>query len=95
VKPFEVEVQYKADGSRVNGSGAYRRWWPEGETRTLQLEGLTVPEVVGRIRDELEARTDAETLAAVMEAEAEGREEVRGLLRGHAPHDGPEGSDDE
>jgi hypothetical protein len=86
-----IEVQYKADGSRKPGSGAYKCFWPEDETRTLQLEGLTVDEVVDRIERELVARTDADVLAAVMESETEGQEEVRDLLRGRGPRDGQGG----
>jgi hypothetical protein len=82
VKPFQIKVLYKEDGSRVNGSGQYAQWWPAGETRTLQLEALTVPEVVQRVRTELETLIDSDIRDDVIQAESEGRESVRERLAG-------------
>ena len=63
VKMSQIEKQYK-------------RWWPEGETRTLQLEGLAVDEVVDRVRAALVERIDRDVLGDVLETEAENRAEV-------------------
>jgi hypothetical protein len=76
VKVREIEKQYRADGSYIGGSGAYERWWPPGERRTLQLEGLPVDEVVARVRAALVERTDRDVLDEVLETEADNRAEV-------------------
>ena len=43
----------------------YRRWWPKGETRTLQVEGLPVEVVVNRVTEALEGLFDGDALNAV------------------------------
>jgi hypothetical protein len=76
VKMSQVEKQYRPDGSYKKGTGSYERWWPEGETRTLQLEGLAVDEVVARVRAALVERIDRDVLGDVLETEAQNRAQV-------------------
>lgn len=99
--PFVVTVNRVAvtqddlDGracSVVNPAQAeqYRRFWPEGETRTLQVEGLAIAEVVGLVSDALAATTDAEALAAIKAQEADERRRAVSAI-GEPAADGPNG----
>lgn len=68
----------------------YGRWWPEGETRTLQVEGLAIAEVVDLVSDALADTTDADALDAVKAQEADERRRAVSAI-GQPAADGPNG----
>ena len=76
IKPMPYPNDHKAvikdpskRGTIMPGTGAYERFWPVGETETLQLEALDVDEVVRRVRDRAQALTDQVALRRVLAAE--------------------------
>jgi hypothetical protein len=63
------------------GSGAYARFWPKGESRTLQLEALDVDEVVRRVQDRVDALTNKTAYKRTLTTEKAQRSEVERRLR--------------
>jgi hypothetical protein len=68
VKQKLIEYEY-VNGKIKTGTGTYKRWWPVGETRTLQLEGLEIEDVVQRVQEHLEGLTDFDVYRPVIEDE--------------------------
>jgi hypothetical protein len=78
----EADLDTYAGTSTVSPAVAeqYQRWWPEGETRTLQVEGLPVADVVARVTNTLDQLFDQDALDAAYEREREAHRQARDAI---------------